>query len=251
MSKKLAAGADCIVLDVKYGSGAFMHTLGDARTLARAMVAIGSHAGRRVSAVLSSMQQPLGFAIGNAMEVREAIGALRGHGPADLVELCLTLGAQLVQLADLRDSDEAARALLRAALESGAAWEKFTRMIAGQGGDLAYVEDPARLPTAPATLDLPAPQAGYVAAIDGEALGMACNALGGGRARKEDSIDPRVGLMLAAKVGDRVEQGAPLLTIHAASPEDARRVAPRLLGAYKLSDRPVVAPALIEEIVTA
>ncbi len=251
MSKKLAAGADCIVLDVKYGSGAFMHTLDDARRLARAMVAIGSHAGRRVSAVLSSMQQPLGFAVGNALEVREAIAALRGGGPADLVELCLTLGGQLVQLAGLRDNDEAARSLLRAAIASGAAWEKFTRMIAGQGGDLSYVEHPERLPSAPFTLDLQAPRAGHVAAIDGQALGLACNALGGGRARKEDSIDPRVGLVLAAKVGDYVAQGATLLTVHAAGEEDARLVAPRLLGAYSLSDAPVAAPALIEEIVTA
>jgi pyrimidine-nucleoside phosphorylase len=251
MSKKLAAGADCIVLDVKYGSGAFMHTLDDARRLARAMVAIGSHAGRRVSAVLSSMQQPLGFAIGNALEVREAIGALRGGGPADLVELCLTLGAQLVQLAGLRPSEESARDLLRQALDSGAAWAKFTQMIAGQGGDLAYVENPSRLPVAPAQLDLPSPRPGYVAAIDGQTLGLVCNALGGGRSRKEDSIDPRVGLVLAAKVSDHVAEGAPLLTIHAASPEDAQRVAQRLLAAYTIASEPVAAPALVEEIVSA
>jgi pyrimidine-nucleoside phosphorylase len=251
MSKKLAAGADCIVLDVKYGSGAFMHTLDDARILARAMVAIGSHAGRRVSAVLSSMQQPLGFAIGNALEVREAISALRGGGPADLVELCLALGAQLVQLAKLRPSEDSARELLRQALDSGAAWEKFTHMIAGQGGDLAYVENPSRLPTAPAQIDLPAPRSGYVARIDGQTLGLVCNALGGGRVRKEDSIDPRVGMVLAAKVGNRVEQGAPLLTIHAASPEEAQRVSTRLLTAYTIASEPVAAPALVEEIVTA
>ena len=251
MSKKLAAGADCIVLDVKYGSGAFMHTLADARTLARAMVAIGSHAGRRVSAVLSSMQQPLGYAIGNALEVREAIGALRGGGPADLVELCMTLGAQLVQLARLRPDEESARALLRAALDSGAAWEKFTQMVAEQGGDLAYIEHPDRLPAAPVRSDLFAPRSGYVAAIDGQALGMACNALGGGRTRKEDRIDPRVGLVLAAKVGDQITQGAPLLTIHAASPEGAMRVAQHLQAAYRIADGAVTAPALVEEIVTA
>jgi pyrimidine-nucleoside phosphorylase len=249
MSKKLAAGADCIVLDVKYGSGAFMRTLNDARTLARAMVAIGSHAGRRCSAVLSSMQQPLGYAIGNALEVREAIAGLRGHGPADLVELCLALGSQLVRLAGLRDDDDAARELLRQALASGAAWGKFTQMIAGQGGDLAFVEHPERLPSAPEIIDLPAPRAGYVAAIDGQALGMASNDLGGGRSRKGDSIDPRVGMVLRAKVGDRVEPGAPLLAIHAARADDARRVAPPLLAAYTIVDTPVPAPALIEEIV--
>jgi pyrimidine-nucleoside phosphorylase len=228
-----------------------MHTLDDARRLAHMMVAIGSHAGRRVSAALSSMQQPLGFAVGNALEVREAISALRGHGPTDLVELCLTLGGQLVQLAGLRNSDEEARSLLREAIESGAAWEKFTRMIVGQGGDLDYIEHPSRLPTAPSTLDLPAAHAGYVASIDGQVLGLVCNALGGGRARKEDSIDPRVGMVLAAKVGNHVAQGETLLTIHAASAEDARRVAPSLLAAYTLSDTPVSAPTLVEEIITA
>lgn len=251
MSKKLAAGADCIVLDVKYGSGAFMHTIEDARRLARTMVAIGTHAGRRVSAVLSSMQQPLGFAIGNALEVREAVAALRGHGPADLVDLCLTLGAQLVCLAGLRDDDGTARTLLREALDSGAAWAKFTLMIAHQGGDLAYIEDPARLPAAPVTFDILAPRSGNVARIDGQALGLACNALGGGRARKEDQIDPRVGLVLAAKVGDYVEQGQALLSIHAASKANAEQVAPHLRDAYHISDEPVSAPALIEEIVTA
>ncbi len=250
MSKKLAAGADCIVLDVKYGSGAFMHTLTDARTLARTMVAIGSHAGRRVSAILSSMQQPLGFAIGNALEVREAIGALRGGGPADLVELCMTLGSQLVQMAKLRPCAESARALLREALDSGAAWATFTQMIAAQGGDLAFVENPDRLPTAPAQIVLPAPRSGYVATIDGQTLGLVCNTLGGGRARKTDSIDHRVGLVLAAKVGDWVAEGAPLLSIHAANSEDAQGVAPRLLSAYIIADEPVTAPALIEEIVT-
>ncbi len=251
MSKKLAAGADCIVLDVKYGSGAFMHTIDDARTLARAMVAIGRHAGRQVSAVLSSMQQPLGFAIGNALEVREAIGALRGGGPADLVELCMTLGAQLVHLAKLRPSDESARALLREALDSGAAWAKFTRMIASQGGDLAFVENPSLLPVAPAHIDLPAPCSGYVATINGQTLGTVCNTLGGGRARKEDSIDPRMGLVLVAKVGDWVAEGSPLMSIHAASPEDAHRVAPQLLSAYTIAPTQVIAPALIEEIVSA
>jgi pyrimidine-nucleoside phosphorylase len=183
--------------------------------------------------------------------MREAIAALRGDGPADLVELCMTLGAQLVQLARLRPNEESARELLGQALASGAAWEKFTQMIAGQGGDLAYVEDPSRLPTAPAMIDLPAPRSGYVAAINGQILGLVCNALGGGRLRKEDSIDPSVGLVLAAKVGDRAEQGAPLLTIHAASPEEAQGVAARLLTSYTIVDEPVTPPALVEEIVTA
>jgi pyrimidine-nucleoside phosphorylase len=250
MSKKLAAGADCIVLDVKYGSGAFMHTLDDARMLAQRMVAIGRHAGRRVAAVLSSMQQPLGFNIGNALEVREAIAALRGAGPPDLVELCLTLGAQLALLAGVSKRAQDARELLTGALESGAAWEKFRAMVIAQGGDVAYVDEPERLPVAPVTFDLPAPRAGHVAAIDGMALGLAVNDLGGGRARKEDAIDPAVGLTLRAKVGSVVAAGASLLTIHAASRGDAERVAPGLAAAYTIGDAPVQPPPLIEEIVS-
>jgi pyrimidine-nucleoside phosphorylase len=249
MSKKLAAGADCIVLDVKYGSGAFMPTLDAARDLAERMVAIGRHAGRRVAAVLSSMQQPLGYAIGNALEVREAIATLRGHGPTDLVELCLGLGGQLVQLAGLRDSDAAARELLVQALESGAAWQKFQQMVANQGGDLAVIEAPERLPTAPIQVDLPAPQAGFVTAITGQPIGLAVNDLGGGRARKEDAIDPSVGVVLRAKIGDAVYLGQPLLTIHAASHAAAETAATRLLAAYRIGELPVEPPPLIEEVV--
>lgn len=249
MSKKLAAGADCIILDVKYGSGAFMHTPETARTLAQTMVAIGKHAGRRVAATISSMQQPLGFAIGNALEVREAIAALRGHGPTDLVELCLTLGTQLVRLTGLRDNDAAARSLLQEALTSGAAWQRFAQMIAHQGGDLRAIEAPERLPTAPVQLNLMAPKSGYVAAIDGQTLGTVCNQLGGGRQRKEDRIDPRVGLVLHAKVGDAVNNDMPLVTIHAASIPDAERVIPQLRAAYQIASSPVAVPPLIEEIV--
>ena len=250
MSKKLAAGADCIVLDVKYGSGAFMHTLEEARLLARRMVAIGRHAGRRVAAVISSMQQPLGFSIGNALEVREAVTALRGGGPPDLVELCLTLGTQLVLLAGLRDEAAAARALLQETLVSGAAWQTFRRMVASQGGDVHYLDAPERLPSAPVVRDLAAPQPGYVAAIDGMALGLAVSSLGGGRARKDDPIDPAVGLVLHARVGDLVAQGTPLLRIHAARPADAEHITPQLLAAYRISATAVAPPPLIEEIVT-
>jgi pyrimidine-nucleoside phosphorylase len=249
MSKKLAAGADCIVLDVKYGSGAFMPTRAAARDLAERMVAIGQHAGRRVAAVLSSMQQPLGFAIGNALEVREAIATLRGTGPADLVDLCLGLGTQLVLLADLRDNETAARELLREALESGAAWAKFRAMVEHQGGDLAQIEQPELLPSAPVQIDLPAPQAGYVTAISGQPIGLVVNDLGGGRARKEDSINPSVGLVLRAKVGDHVYLGQPLLSIHAADHASATAAAARLLSCYTISDSPVEPPPLIEEVV--
>jgi pyrimidine-nucleoside phosphorylase len=227
-----------------------MRTLDEARTLAERMVAIGRHAGRRVAALLSSMQQPLGHTIGNALEVREAIAALRGNGPADLVELCLALGTQLALLAGKASNEAEARALLRDALDSGAAWAKFREMVAAQGGDTAAIDEPERLPQAPVRYELKAAQGGFVHAIDGMALGLAVNALGGGRAHKDDQIDLAVGLDLHAKVGDQVAVGALLLTVHAATREAAEAVAPRLLNAYKIDSTPAVVPPLIEAIVS-
>lgn len=249
MSKKLAAGADCIVLDVKYGSGAFMATPEQARALAQMMVGIGQQAGRRVAAVISSMEQPLGYAVGNALEVREAIATLRGGGPADLVELCLTLGTRLVLLAVKAANEADARQLLEEALASGAAWHKLRQMVANQGGDLAALDDPDRLPSAPVVVPLVAPRAGYVAAINAQILGMTLNDLGAGRKRKEDTIDPAVGVVLSARVGDAVTAGAPLLHLHAASEADAARVAPELLRAYTIGEEPVPAPPLILDII--
>jgi len=249
MSKKLAAGADCIVLDVKCGRGAFMHTIEDARRLAQAMVAIGHHAGRRVAAVISTMEQPLGRAVGNALEVREAIATLRGEGPPDLIELCIILGGELAVLAGKAADQAQAQALLRETLASGRAWEQFRRFVANQGGDLAAIDDPDQLPHAPVVRALPATQAGTVAAIDGMALGYTLNDLGGGRQHKEDRIDPAVGFVLEAKVGDQVAVGAPLLQIHAASEEDVARVLPRLTAAYQIVDHAVVPPPLIYEII--
>ncbi|MCU0494793.1 MAG: pyrimidine-nucleoside phosphorylase [Chloroflexaceae bacterium] len=249
MSKKLAAGADCIVLDVKYGRGAFMSTPEQARQLAQTMVAIGQHAGRRVAAVLSSMEQPLGYAIGNALEVREAVAALRGRGPADLVELCLILGAELLLLAGKTTAESEARRMLEAALANGAAWRTFCRMVTNQGGDLAVLEEPDALPRAPVVLPLPAPTSGVVAAIEGQTLGLMVNALGGGRERKEDTIDPAVGLVLAARVGDRVTAGEPLLHIHATRVADAERVAQPLLAAYTIGSEAVAPPPLVLEVV--
>jgi pyrimidine-nucleoside phosphorylase len=249
MSKKLAAGADCIVLDVKVGSGAFMRTIEDARRLAAAMVGIGRHAGRRVAALISSMQQPLGLAVGNALEVREALAALRGHGPPDLVELCLALGAQLAMLAGAAASEDAARGRLREALASGAALEKFRQFVAFQGGDLAALDDPHGLPEAPVVVALPAPHSGVVTAIDGAALGNAVNQLGGGRMRKGDTIDPAVGLVLAAKVGQRIQAGEPLLHIHASGDAQAASVAPGLAAAYAIGDTPMPVDPLVYEVV--
>jgi pyrimidine-nucleoside phosphorylase len=250
MSKKLAAGATHIVLDVKYGSGAFMPTLAAARELARAMVGIGQRAGREVAAVLSSMEQPLGRAVGNALEVREAVEALRQATPLDVVQLCQELGTRLLLLAGTAAGPEQARAQLDEALASGAAYTKLRQMVAAQGGDGSVLDHPERLPQAPYVAPLPAAQAGYVAAIDAQTLGLTLNALGGGRTRKGDTIDPAVGLLLRARVGDYVEQGAPLLDIHAARAEDAAQVAPRLLAAYTLAPEPTAPPPLVGEIVT-
>ncbi|HEU4325101.1 MAG TPA: thymidine phosphorylase [Roseiflexaceae bacterium] len=249
MSKKIAAGADCIVLDVKCGRGAFMQTLDDARELARRMVAIGTLAGRRVAAVISTMDQPLGRSVGNALEVREAIDALRGDGPSDLVELCLTLGAELAVLAGKATDRAAGRALLEQTLSSGQAWELFRRFVLHQGGDAPVLDNPDLLPRAPVVAPLIAARAGVVSAIDGMALGYAVNTLGGGRARKGDTIDPSVGLVLAAKVGDQVAAGDPLLHIHAASADDAARAAADLAHAFTLSDS-ASAPPLVYEIIS-
>jgi pyrimidine-nucleoside phosphorylase len=249
MSKKLASGADCMVLDVKYGRGAFMQTLDDARELARRMVAIGTLAGRRVAAAISTMEQPLGRGVGNLLEVREAVDALRGGGPADLVELCLALGAELAVLAGRAPDREAGRALLSETLASGRAWELFRRFVAHQGGDLSALDDPDRLPPAPVQRPLPAPRAGLVSQIDGMALGHAVTTLGGGRIHKHDPIDPAVGLVLEAKIGDRVAAGQPLLHIHAATPESAARAAAELEQAFTIGER-AETPPLIYEIIT-
>lgn len=249
MSKKLAAGADCIVLDVKTGRGAFMKTVEQARELAQRMVAIGQHADRRVAAVITSMEQPLGRAIGNALEVKEAIATLQGHGPADFVELCLTLGRELVLLAGRAPDAAAADAMLREALHSGAAWQKFRQFIAIQGGDVATIDDPQLLPEATTVEPIYARRAGYIAHIDALELGLAVSDLGGGRQRKEELIDPGVGIVLEHQVGDQVAHGAPLATVHAAHPDDVARVRQRVLDAFELSAAEQPAAPLIYEIV--
>ena len=248
MSKKLAAGANVLVLDVKVGAGAFMKTVEQARALAQAMVEIGRAAGLQVRAVISDMDQPLGRAIGNALEVREAIATLQGHGPADLVELALVLGGELLDMARPGRPAAEHRATLTAALASGAALAKLRAFVANQGGDPSYVDDPARLPAAPVQVPLPAPRAGTIAAIDAEVLGRACVALGAGRQVKADAIDPAVGLVLHQKVGDRVAPGDPLLIVHARRAEQATDLLPALAAAYRWADGPVNPPPLVKEI---
>lgn len=215
MSKKIAAGADAIVLDVKTGAGAFMKTLEGARQLAEAMVRIGNDVGRKTMAVISDMSQPLGFAIGNALEVREAIDTLRGAGPRDLEALCIALGRQMVVLAGKTDSPDHAEDMLRGAIQSGAALAKFREWIASQGGDASVVERTELLPQARYRIELPSPRSGVVESIVADKIGTAAMLLGAGRATKESRIDLAVGIVLRKKVGDPVRESESLATIHA------------------------------------
>jgi pyrimidine-nucleoside phosphorylase len=250
MSKKLAAGADCIVLDVKAGRGAFMKTVDEARELARTMVNIGHANGRKVAAAISSMEQPLGRAIGNAVEVREAVATLQGQGPDDLTELCLVLGTQLALLAGRVETEEAGRSLLRATLDDGTAWAKFRAFIAHQGGELAAVDHPERLAVAAYQEPILANGDGYIAAIDSLALGMIASELGAGRQHKADQIDPSVGIVLELKAGTPVRRGETLAILHARSKSDVEQVRERLEDAWTIAQDVVRASPLVYEIVT-
>jgi pyrimidine-nucleoside phosphorylase len=236
MSKKLAAGASSIVLDVKYGAGAFMKDVGEARILARAMVDIGRGAGRRMRGVLSSMDQPLGRTVGNALEVREAIETLRGDGPADLWELTLELGVQLLMLAGVGDDREAMTDRLVEVRDSGAALRRFQELVEAQGGDPRVADDPGRLPSAPVVIPVEATRRGRIAALDARAVADVVLRLGGARRVKGDSIDPAVGIRLLHTVGEKVREGQPLAEIHAASPAAAREVEGLLRGAFGIAE---------------
>lgn len=244
MSKKIAGGADAIVLDVKAGSGAFMQALDDAIALARAMVAIGSQVGRQTVAFVTDMDEPLGSAIGHAVEVEEAMATLRGEGLQDLTRLCLHLGSEMLRLAGIVSTPQEGEERLRAAIDSGAAYEKLRQMVTAQGGDFD-----APLPRAPLRLPVPAPGTGYVQAVDAMAVGLAVAAMGGGRARKEDAIDLGVGALLHAKVGSRVQAGEPLATVLA--PDEARgnEAVQRIAAAFRLGrpappERPLILAAV-------
>jgi len=238
MSKKIAAGAQAIVLDVKVGVGAFMETLEDARRLAALMVAIGRLSGRKTVALLSDMNQPLGEAVGNALEVREAIDTLHGGGPADFREHCLIVASHMLNLGQKAPNLQFARQMAEEALESGQAWTLFRQLVHAQGGDLAYVDDPERLPRAALVETVSAARAGYLSGINAREVGETSVELGAGRARKEDPIEHSVGIVIHHKVGDRVEKGQPLFTIHANDPAKLKRARSRLLFAHQWSDSP-------------
>jgi len=248
MSKKLAAGANIIVLDVKVGLGAFMKTLAEARALARLMVQIGEGAGRPVRAVLAAMDQPLGNAIGNALEVEEAVQVLRGRGPRDLRDHCLLLGAHMLVLGGRAASLEDASRLAERTLSSGQALERLARCVEAQGGDTRVVSAPrAVLPSAREVRAVAAPRAGYLQALHAETLGLVAMRLGAGRERKGDPIDHGVGLLLHKKVGDEVQAGEPLATIHARDSESWTRASQEVLAACAIGDEPVPAPPLVWE----
>ncbi|MEK3733392.1 pyrimidine-nucleoside phosphorylase [Paenibacillus sp. FSL M8-0334] len=248
MSKKIAAGSDAIVLDVKTGAGAFMKTVDDAKELAHAMVRIGNNVGRKTMAVISDMSQPLGAAIGNALEVREAIDTLRGQGPKDLEELCLALGSQMVYLAGKAGSLEEAEEKLREVMRNGQALEKFKAFVANQGGDASVVDHPERLPEARFKIELPAREDGVVAELVADEIGTAAMLLGAGRATKESEIDLAVGLVLNKKIGDPVREGESLITIHA-NREDIDDVKEKLYASIRISDQ-AEPPVLVHGIVT-
>lgn len=249
MSKKLAIGASHLLLDVKTGSGAFMKTLESSRALAQTMVDIGRLAGVHTVAAITSMEQPLGCAVGNALEMAEAIAVLHGNGPEDITTLCLHEAAELLLMTGAAVNREEAERRIAQAVRSGAGAEKLAEVIAAQGGDARQIEHPELLPVAPVRTMLAAPQGGYIAAINAEQVGMASMRLGAGRFKKGDPIDHRTGFILQAKVGDKLRAGEPLMEIHARSESEAAALYPELLACYAWSDEPVSVGPLIYDTI--
>lgn len=246
MSKKLASGCDCILLDVKYGSGAFMHSKEDAETLAKLMVEIGAHFGRDVRAEITSMNQPLGLAIGNILEVKEAIDTLHGKGPRDFMELCYSSGTTMLLQAGLYKSDKAARSALETSVSSGKAFAVFKNFVKAQGGDVSYIDDPSKFPIARYMLDVRSLKSGYISEINTMELGLTSMRIGAGRETKDDVIDPAAGILLRKKLGDRVSKGDILLTLYSERPE-LQNFADQVLNYFDLSSDPVEVPSVVEE----
>jgi pyrimidine-nucleoside phosphorylase len=251
MSKKIAGGANAIVLDVKVGHGAFMKTEAEACRLAETMVEIGKSVGRQVTAVVSDMSQPLGQAVGNALEIKEAVATLHRAGPADFTEHCLIIAAEMLLLAGRAGSLAEARARLEQTLRTGTAYSKLRAMVVAQGGDPAVIDEPDRLPRAALVVEVAAPRAGYLAGINAMEFGLTAVALGAGRAKKGDPVDYAVGIVVGPKVGDLVAAGQTLFTLHANDPARLAVARDRLLAAYAWSDQPVVPPPLVHWIIRA
>lgn len=249
MSKKLAAGADCIVLDVKTGSGAFMKKEEDAFALAKEMTDIGNMSGRKTIAVVTDMDQPLGNAVGNALEVKEAIETLKGQGPEDFVQVCMTLGTQMLIAGNAAKNEEEARTMLKNSIESGAALQKLADFVQMQGGDARQVYSPELLPQAKLQIPILADKEGYIKHIDCDEIGICSLLLGGGRETKEDTIDLSVGLVLKKKVGDFVRVGDTLAVLHANSKEKSEQATKRFLSAYHIGTEEWKKPSIIKGIV--
>lgn len=250
LSKKFAAGAKAIVLDVKAGSGALMPTLDASIELAQAMVDIGDHAGRRITAVVSGMEEPLGSHVGNALEVKEAIDILSGRAGGPLKEVSLFLGAQMLLASGLADNVDDATQMLSEALNSGRGLNKLKEMIAAQGGDPRVCDDVALLPQAPVQRPVAASEAGFLAHVDGTALGLAAQRMGAGRVTKEDVIDPAVGFVMRKRIGDEIRPGDVICTLHAKDEASAREAEERILRALTLSPDPQPRATLLYALVT-
>lgn len=239
MSKKIASGAHAIVLDVKVGVGAFMTSLEEARSLSELMVSIADLAGRKAVSLLSDMNQPLGNAVGNALELEEAIRTLRGGGPEDFIEHCLVVAGQMLALGDVTPDEEQGKRIAESALQDGRGWERFKSLVAAQGGDVGYIEDPRRLAKASLIEQVPAPRSGYLKEINARVVGETSCYLGAGRAEKGEQIDLAVGILIHHKVGDFLKTGDLLFTIHANDPAKLEESRQRLLDAHLWSDKPV------------
>jgi pyrimidine-nucleoside phosphorylase len=249
MSKKIASGSNAIVLDVKTGSGAFMKSEAEAVSLAEIMVKIGRRAGRRMSAVISDMEQPLGCAVGNTLEVVEAIATLQGRGPQDSAEHCLVVAAEMLLLGEKCRTPEAGRDMLTRAIESGQAIAKFNEWVRAQGGDERVVDDATLMPQARLVEELASPQSGYIAALNAMEVGLASVALGAGRQKKGEPVDHAVGVVLKKKVGEQVQRGESLLTIHANDEQRLAEARENLLHAFAWSEAPVEPAPLIRQII--
>ena len=249
MSKKLASGADAILLDVKTGSGAFMKTQEEARRLAQLMVDTGNGAGRRTAALITDMDMPLGRYIGNALEVREAVEALSGGGDRRLGALCQELAGGMALLAGLAENREEALNQVRGTLADGSALRTLKSMIAAQGGDPAYLDDTSRLPLSPVCVEIPMPESGYIASLNAELCGLAAMELGAGRETKEDAIDYGAGIVLAKTKGEYGEKGEPFARLYAQTQAQCQRGRERLLAALDITkERPSMGPLILERI---
>ena len=249
MSKKIAAGAQAIVLDVKIGLGAFMETQAEARELARFMVDIAHLAHRKAVALISDMNQPLGIAVGNILEVKEAIATLQGGGPQSFLNHCLDVAEQMLVLGNAAENLEDARKMAQKALQDGSAWERFLALVEAQGGDVSYVKDPDKFPQAALIKTIPSPESGYLSQIHARIIGETSVDLGAGRAKKGDPINHTVGIEILKEVGDFIEKGQDLFIIHASSLADLEQAEKRLLEAHRWSDQQVPALPLVYEII--